>query len=128
MILGDLVALRAGEPDDAAFPWWDERLAAAPSFDNPWFVVVDRASGTAVGRCWLENVSALDRSADVAVLVDQACHGHGYGTDAVRTLCRFAVDRMNLVRLDVVTDGDRRRLWRDGEGKDQGGPAVRRDQ
>lgn len=128
MIRGDLVTLRAREPEDAPFlyvwqsdpetmTWWDriypvlpaeqlaERIVAAgtPSFDTPSFVIADRATGTPVGWCGLHHVSGLHRNAELAVMVgDAAFRGRGYGTDAVRTLCRFAFDRMNLVRVSLT--------------------------
>ena len=137
MILGDLVALRPREPEDAPFlhAWqsdpetmrWDriypvlpvealaERIVAAgpPSFDVPSFLVTDRATATPIGWCGLHHASGLHRDAELAVMIGDASYrGRGYGTDTVRTLCRFAFDRMNLVRVTLTVfpgnDGARR--------------------
>ena len=160
---GDLVALRAREPEDAALMhawqsdpdtmrWWDrvypplpvealaQRLAAAPtpSFAEPSFIVVDRGTGPAIGWCGLHDVSPQHRHAELAVFVgDQSYLGRGYGTDAVRTLCRLAFRRMNLTRvtlsvfpgnaaaigtyerLGFVREGVRRKaFWKRGEWHD----------
>lgn len=160
---GTLVALRAREPEDAAayhawhsdaetMRWWDrvyppippeaqaERLRAvpSPSFDEPSFTVTDRATGTAIGWCGLHRVSPVHRHAELGVLIgDPAYRGGGYGTDATRTLCRFAFARMSLARvtltvfpgnagarrvydrLGFVEEGvQRRAFWKRGEWHD----------
>jgi RimJ/RimL family protein N-acetyltransferase len=82
-----------------------ERIAAAgpPSFTAPSFMVDDRATGTPIGWCGLHHVSELHRNGELAVMIgDPAYRGRGYGTDATRTLCRFAFDRMNLVRVRLT--------------------------
>ncbi|HWL38343.1 MAG TPA: GNAT family protein [Frankiaceae bacterium] len=125
---GDLVALRAREPEDAPYlhawqsdpetmRWWDrvypplppellaQRLASAPtpSYTEPSFILLDRATGTPIGWCGLHAVSARHRHAELAVFVgDAAYRGKGYGIDAVRTLCRFGFERMNLARVSLT--------------------------
>jgi RimJ/RimL family protein N-acetyltransferase len=124
---GELVTLRAREPADGetvhrwmsdpeTMRWWDRtypplppelfaaRIAAAPpvSFDDPWFSVVTRDTGELIGLGGLIRPSREHRHAEPAVMVGEpAYRGRGYGTDATRTLCRFAFDRMNLVRVTL---------------------------
>lgn len=169
---GELVALRAREPEDAellhawqsdpeVMRWWDrvypplpadllaELIAAAPtpSFEHPSFVVVDRATGAAIGWCGLHHASPTHRHAELAVFVGSAEHrGRGYGTDATRTLCRFAFERMNLARVTLtvfpenaaaravyakvgfVEEGvQRRAFWKDGAWHDLVHMAIFRD-
>lgn len=128
MIEGELVALRAREPEDAAayhawhsdaetMRWWDrvypplpadlqaERLRGvpSPSYAEPSFTITDRATGAAIGWCGLHHVSEVHRHAELGVLIGEAAYrGRGYGTDATRTLCRFAFARMNLARVTLV--------------------------
>ncbi|HVF04148.1 MAG TPA: GNAT family protein [Frankiaceae bacterium] len=128
MIPGELVGLRAREPEDAALfhawnsdpetmLWWDRtyppvpvplqeerlRTVPSPSFDEPSFTITDLATGTAIGWCGLHHVSAEHRHAELGVMIgDAAYRGRGYGSDATRTLCRFAFDRMNLARVTLV--------------------------
>ena len=125
---GELVALRAREPADAALfhawnsdpetmRWWDRiypplpvdlqaarlRAAPPPSFDEASFTITDRATGTAIGWCGLFHCSPVHRHAELGVLVgDPAYRGRGYGADATRTLCRFAFGRLNLARVTLV--------------------------
>jgi RimJ/RimL family protein N-acetyltransferase len=124
---GERVTLRAREPDDGValhrwmsdpetIRWWDRiypplpaelmsaRLAAAPamSFEQVWFSVVARDTGELIGLCGLIAPSREHRHAELAVMIGEpAYRGRGYGTDATRTLCRFAFDRMNLVRVSL---------------------------
>lgn len=128
MIAGELVGLRAREPEDAplfhawnsdpdTMRWWDRiypplavalqaerlRTAPSPSYDEPSFTIVDLATGAAIGWCGLHHVSADHRHAELGVMVgDAGYRGRGYGADATRTLCRFAFDRMNLARVTLV--------------------------
>jgi RimJ/RimL family protein N-acetyltransferase len=128
MYRGELVGLRAREPvdgellaawfaDPETMRWWDRvypplppetfaaRIAAAagPSFAEPSFTIVDLASGAAIGWCGLHHPSPEHRHASLGVLVgDAAFRGRGYGTDATRTLCRFAFTQLNLVRVSLT--------------------------
>ena len=125
---GEVVALRAREPGDGAhmhawqsdpetMTWWDrvypplpadllaQRFAAAPppSFSEPSFIVVERSTGRPIGWCGLHHPSPEHRHAELAVLIgDRAHRGRGFGTDAVRTLCRFGFERMNLARITLT--------------------------
>jgi RimJ/RimL family protein N-acetyltransferase len=126
MYEGALVALRAREPEDAealhrwqsdpeTMRWWDrvypplppealaERIAASvPSFAEPSFMVVARDTGDAIGWCGLHGADPEHRRASLAVMIGEAAYrGRGYGADATRTLCAFAFDQMNLVRVSL---------------------------
>jgi len=121
------VALRAREPGDAealvswfadaeTMRWWDRvypplpadvmaaRIAAAPamSFANPSFMVCRADTGEAVGWGGLHEPSPEHRHAGLGVLIAPGQRGRGYGTEATRALCRFAFDRMNLVRVSLT--------------------------
>lgn len=128
MIEGELVALRAREPADApryhawhsdpdTMRWWDrvypplpaeaqaERMRTAPSpdFAEPSFTITAKATGEAIGWCGLHHISEVHRHAELGVMVGEpAFRGGGYGTDATRTLCRFAFARMNLARVTLT--------------------------
>jgi RimJ/RimL family protein N-acetyltransferase len=125
---GDLVALRAREPEDAehlqrwnsdpeTMLWWDAiypampvegyaaRVASQPplSFGFVSFVVTDRTDGTPIGWGGLFGTAPVHRHAELGVMIGEAAYrGRGYGTDATRTLCRFAFDRMHLVRVSLT--------------------------
>jgi RimJ/RimL family protein N-acetyltransferase len=128
MYAGDLVALRAREPADAAalvawhsdpetMRWWDRvypppspdafaaRIASEPppSYGAVNLVVVTLDTGAVIGSGGLFKASPEHRHAYLGVMVgDPAYRGRGYGTDATRTLCRFGFDAMGLVRVALT--------------------------
>ena len=160
MIAGSLVALRERRPSDVPYAhvWlndaeamrWTLRTypASLDAYDVPseplsWgevpLTVVDLASGTPIGHAGLADMSAEHRRATAWLTVGDASYrGRGYGTDAMRTLCRWAFDTVNLakVELEVVADNvaavalysrlgfvrevhRRRALWIDGAWRDE---------
>ncbi|HEV2890127.1 MAG TPA: GNAT family protein [Frankiaceae bacterium] len=121
------IVLRAREPEDAALltswfadaetmRWWDRvypplpaetlaaRIAAAPimTFADPSFMVCDAGTREPVGWGGLHAPSPEHRHCSLGVLVAPGLRGRGYGEAATRALCRFAFDRMNLVRVSLV--------------------------
>ncbi|HEX8004311.1 MAG TPA: GNAT family protein [Mycobacteriales bacterium] len=119
------VVLRAREPADAALlaswfgdaetmRWWDrvypplpaevmaERIAAEPpvGFGSLSFMV--DAGRETVGWGGLHHPSPEHRHCGLGVLVGPGHRGRGHGEAATRALCRFAFDRMNLVRVSLT--------------------------
>jgi RimJ/RimL family protein N-acetyltransferase len=158
VIAGSLVALRERRPADVpvARAWfadpeamrWTLRTYPGGEYDVPreplgWgtvpLTVVDLASGTPIGHCGLGEMSAEHRRALAWLTIGEAAYrGRGYGTDAMRTLCRWAFDSVNLakVELEVIADNAaavavyervgfvrevvrRRALWVDGAWRDE---------
>lgn len=75
-----------------------------PSFKGLYLVIetLDTPEPVAIGAIELRKVSPEHRSADVGILVgDRAYWGRGYGTDAMRALCRFAFEEMDLHRIEL---------------------------
>ena len=131
MIEGALVRLRARRPSDNehARRWYADPdttrwllmtyppppepydVPAEPlSFGGTPMTVEDRETGTPIGTAGLMVASPEHRRAVAfAVLGDAAYRGRGYGTDLVRTLCRFGFDAMNLakVELEVLAANER---------------------
>lgn len=122
---GALVRLRASEPGDAEsfYEWFNDAEAArglgvrypvtrqaehdrvaahaAPSYDDAHFAV-ETLDGRLLGACGLYKASPERRSADLGVaLVDRTQWNKGYGTDTVRTLCRFGFAEMGLHRIEL---------------------------
>jgi RimJ/RimL family protein N-acetyltransferase len=158
VIAGSLVTLRERRPGDAPYAraWFDDPdvarwtlrtyPAAADAYDVPaeplaWGLVplTVVADGRPIGHCGLGDMSAEHRRALLWMVIgDAAYRGRGYGTDATRTLCRWAFDTVNLakVELEVVADNTRalamyerlgfvrevhrrRALWVDGAWRDE---------
>jgi RimJ/RimL family protein N-acetyltransferase len=57
-----------------------------------------------IGNCGLVALDRENRTATLGIVIgEKDCWRRGYGTDAVRTLCRYGFDELNLhkIRLDV---------------------------
>jgi RimJ/RimL family protein N-acetyltransferase len=133
---GKLIRLRAREPEEEplVYQWFndpevtehltlryplshrDERefldRAGHVSYDHASFAVETLADGRLIGGCGFERVSAENRSAVLGIaLGDKAYWNGGYGTDTMRTLCRFGFEMMNLhrIELDVYAGNERAR-------------------
>lgn len=125
MYLGSLVRLRAPEPGDldrlhalfndaeavaglgirypvtreAEREWLDRR--AEPSFHSAHFVV-ETHDGVVLGTVGLFDESPENRSAQLGIaLLDKTRWNQGYGTDTMRTLCRFGFEEMSLHRIEL---------------------------
>lgn len=60
-----------------------------------------------VGEVVLDRIHHRNRSGEILIaLFDEADWGHGYGTDALRTLLRFAFDEMNFHRIQLLVHED----------------------
>ncbi|MGI9092322.1 MAG: GNAT family N-acetyltransferase [Mycobacteriales bacterium] len=122
MLTGELVTLRAVTDDDvpALFAMasedqtWEERSArplAAESVEDfrarradpqhadlaaEFVIAVDQRF---IGQCTLMREDTLARHAEAGISVTADARGRGYGTDAMRTLVRYAFTRRNLRRV-----------------------------
>jgi RimJ/RimL family protein N-acetyltransferase len=69
-------------------------------FDNVAFAVESLAEGRLIGTVDLRVQEPETRRAELGVAIgDKSVWGRGYGTDAVRTACRFGFEQMNLHRI-----------------------------
>ena len=65
------------------------------------FVIERLEDQQAIGGCSLEEIEARARAALLGIWVGRPNWDSGYGTDAVRTLCRFGFRHMNLQRIEL---------------------------
>jgi len=125
---GRLVRLRPPEPEDArrlnpmfgdphvlagltipfpqpttAFVEWVE---AARRADDSAAFVIETLDGEAIGACDLRDMNDRNRSANLGIWIGKPYWGRGFGTDAVRTLCRLGFRHMNLQRIWLVVHAD----------------------
>ena len=123
---GRLVRLRAREPGDEPllYRWFNDRevtqhltiryplshrqeaefieRVSAPSYAHVSFAVETLAEGKLIGGCGLEDVSPENRAAELGIAIGDKEHWDGgYGTDTMRTLCRFGFEMMNLHRIEL---------------------------
>lgn len=127
MYSGSLVRLRAPEPEDAEsfHAWFNDRdvtrglgvryplsmaverdwveRSAAPSYAGCHFAV-ETLDGVLLGTCGLYGTDPPeDRCAELGITIgNKAYWGRGYGTDVVRTLCRFGFEEMGLHRIELL--------------------------
>ena len=67
------------------------------------FGVETLADGTFIGRCGFTRVDWKNRLAELGILIGDAQYrGHGYGSDAVRVLCDFGFQELNLHKIKAT--------------------------
>lgn len=130
---GRLIRLRAREPEDEPLlhQWFNDpevtehlslryplshrterefiESVSDLSYGNASFAV-ETLVGRMIGGCGLEKASPENRNAVLGIAIgDKAFWDGGYGTDVMRTLCRFGFELMNLhrIQLDVFDGNDR---------------------
>jgi RimJ/RimL family protein N-acetyltransferase len=134
---GRLVRLRAREPEDeplfyqwindpevteflsARYPFshrqereWLESTAA-PSFNGAGFAVETLADRKLIGSVDLRTGLPENRSAALGIAIgDKAYWDGGYGTDTMRTVCRFGFEMMNLHRIELEVYAENARARR----------------
>jgi RimJ/RimL family protein N-acetyltransferase len=133
---GRLIRLRAREPEDESLlhRWFNDPevtehlslrypLSHAQekafiernheiAFGNASFAVETLAESRLIGGVSLENGSAENRSAVLGIAIgDKTMWDGGYGTDTMRTVCRFGFEMMNLhrIELEVIAGNERAR-------------------
>jgi RimJ/RimL family protein N-acetyltransferase len=129
-LTGRLVRLRAPEPSDDTlnelFNDHEVRSGLGMPFPQPvesfrdWIesarkkedhlnLAIERLEEPgAIGMCDLMKIEAPTRTAELGVWVARPWWHGGYGTDAVRTLCRFGLDHVNLHRITLFVNADNR--------------------
>ena len=131
MLEGELVRLRAPEPDDldrchrwmndpevtrflegGRYPlsmahereWLDNAMTNRSGFSNVLLAIETKEGGVHIGNAGLHEASAEHRTAKLGIVIgEKDCWSKGYGTDTVRTLLRFAFGQMNLNRVELGT-------------------------
>ena len=123
---GDLIRLRAREPEDEPllYTWFNdpnvtehltiryplshvqeaqfiERVSES-SYSRASFGVETLAEGLLIGGVDLGSTSPENRSAVLGIAIgDKAFWDGGYGTDTMRTICRFGFETMNFHRIEL---------------------------
>jgi RimJ/RimL family protein N-acetyltransferase len=77
---------------------------------------IETLDGRLIGTCTLIEIAWEDRRATLTVMIGEPSEwGEGYGTDATRTLVRFAFEQMNLNRIDLIVFAGNERAIRSYE-------------
>ena len=78
------------------------RANSTPGYENLGLTIEDRADGHPIGTAALRRTSPENRSAGLAITIGEKSYWDGgYGTDTMRTLCRFGFETMNLHRIEL---------------------------
>jgi RimJ/RimL family protein N-acetyltransferase len=65
-------------------------------------LAIETETGEYIGNIGLEAIDWKNRCAELGIFIgEKAFWGQGYGTDAVRTLLRFAFEELNLNRVEL---------------------------
>lgn len=67
--------------------------------------VVAKDSGSFLGHVALYGASVRSRCATFAIVIGPAHQGKGFGTDAVRTVLRYAFTELGLHRVELTANG-----------------------
>lgn len=132
---GRLVSLRAREPDEEPliYQWFNDpevtehltvryplshgqereflERVGYPNYNHADFAI-ETLDGKLIGACSLEQTRPENREATLGIAIgDKTYWDGGYGTDAMRVVCRFGFDMMNLhrIQLEVFAENERAR-------------------
>jgi len=86
--------------------WFDRQLQA----DATEIFCIEASDGAHIGNIGLHDIDLHHRHAEMGIVLGEKDYwSQGYGSDAIRTLLRFAFDEMNLHRvfLKVYEDNSR---------------------
>lgn len=91
------LAITWPQPHAGTRAWWE---GTRKNPDVAAFVI-ETLAGETVGACSLEEIHAASHSASLGIWIGAPYWDQGYGSDAVRTLCRFGFTEMNLQRIGL---------------------------
>ena len=67
------------------------------------FAIETKEEQRFIGKCGFTRVNWKNRLAELAILIgDREYRGKGYGEDAIKTLCKFGFEEMNLHKIKAV--------------------------
>ncbi len=86
---------------------WYEDLQERIRRNESVLLAIETLEGVHIGNVGLHRINWKDRHAELGIVIgEKAYWGKGYGTDAIRTLLRFAFEEMNLHRVYLRVDED----------------------
>src|SRR5438105_3518491 len=94
-VLENLDVVPFGQPLEEIREWW----ASTRSRRDLIVFAIETIPGEPIGICGLEQIDSGARTCWLGIWIGRFHWEQGYGTDAMRTVCRFAFDQMNLQRV-----------------------------
>jgi RimJ/RimL family protein N-acetyltransferase len=81
---------------------WLEATARSDPGTGQLTFAIETLEGRHIGSCGIHRVEWENRVCEIGIMIgEKDCWNRGYGTDAVRTLVRFAFREMNLHRVEL---------------------------
>jgi RimJ/RimL family protein N-acetyltransferase len=78
--------------------WWQGFLQR----ENDHIFAIETKDGAYIGNIGLHDIEPENRRAELGIIIGDKAHwSQGYGTDAVRTLLRWAFEYLNLNRISL---------------------------
>jgi RimJ/RimL family protein N-acetyltransferase len=85
------------QPVSGTREWWKSNRHN----DHALGLAIETLAGVVVGAVSLEDIRDRPRVATLGIWIGRPYWNLGYGTDAMRTVCRFAFREMNLHRVEL---------------------------
>jgi RimJ/RimL family protein N-acetyltransferase len=93
--------------------WFNETVEKEKKILSIEATVPTGDAGVLIGNCGLGHLSQRDHNAELGIMIgDKEYWNKGYGTDAIKTLLRYAFDEMNHHRVYLSVDSDNARAIR----------------
>lgn len=70
------------------------------------FAILNAQSGHFIGGCGLSHIHPVYHFCNLGYWVRSSQHGHGYAGRAARLVARFAFEKLNLIRTEIVIAKD----------------------
>jgi RimJ/RimL family protein N-acetyltransferase len=81
-----------------------ERESLATLSKEQSYAIIEKEKGELLGNCGLFAINAVHRSAEVGIFIgEEARRGKGYGTEALRMLCDYGFNILNLRSIHLRT-------------------------
>ena len=77
----------------------EQWFAALQKRDDCSYFAIETADGNHVGNIWLWNIEPRHRRAELRIVMDHMHTGKGAGTEAIRRLCNYAFEQLNLHKV-----------------------------
>jgi RimJ/RimL family protein N-acetyltransferase len=82
--------------------WLRELVSKPQTYERPFFAI-ETKEGHHIGNINLFKTQPEEQKCELGIMIGEKTYwSQGYGTDALRTLIRFAFDEMNLNRVELT--------------------------